>query len=250
MLKVTVLFEAHDPAAQARIAELEAERDAAERDATPSPLLSAMADIAKTGLLQAMADPEKFKEFLKLFQKPPCKPFDISSIIPSHTKIKDSKIGDVVTSDPPPAEPFLKVADSWTNLEPNNTVFVRRSWPDPTSIIARVQRVGGAIPIEMGAELHVWSLENEPGKSGNLGGAAKTAAAAAMAVDKVLHEAGWILLGDYDYDTFPNAFRDLSKASDIHDIHDIHDDEDGDEGEDNLPPVQAKPAKSPRKPRA
>lgn len=247
MLKVTLLFEAHDPLAQARIAELEAERDAAERDTTPSPLFGAMTDLAKVALTQAMSDPEKFKEFLKLFNKQ--KSFDVSTLVSSLASSSGAggssassssadSAGDTDSTDdtgndtsndtstpsptPPGPGPFssnLKIAQIWTRLDPKSpAVFVRRSssWPRPAPVIARIQRVGGDIPIEMGAELHVWSLEADA-KANNLaqapelanfGGAARTTTAAAMAADKVLRGAGWILLGDYDYDAFPGETSD------------------------------------------
>jgi len=267
MLKVTLLLEAHDPLAQARIAELEAERDAAERDTTPSPFLGAVTDLAKIALTQAMEDPAKFQEFLKLF-KDKRKPFNMSTLVSSLASSSSSSAGSAGStgnagsagsagsaddaaavwgddadsaddnaddadnadnaddtagnagspSKPPPGTPgpfSSSFAEPWTRLDPESaTVFVRRRFSHPASrpapIIARVQRVGGDIPVELGAELHVWSLEASASQAAHFGGASKTAAGAAMAADKALRDAKWFLLGDYDYNTFPSEHLDTS----------------------------------------
>ena len=254
MLKVTLLFEAHDPLAQARIAELEAERDEMERDAKngPSPLL----DLAKMTLQQAMTDPAKFKEFLALFQgkRKDFLPLSLGSVTRTSSVVSAAKsdtpagtaagtpagtstggtstggtstggtaTGGTAATEAPNTDsdtscgsgsdtsnsdgepPVQQFADGWIWMDKG--AFARHtpywSWrPSPKTIVARVEPVGGAVPIvfESGAEIYVWSVLVKDEL--RMQGASCSAEDAAEQADKHLRAAGWVLVKGYDYDVF------------------------------------------------
>lgn len=265
MLKVTVLFEAHDPMAQDRIKKLEAERDAAERDAsrTPSPIFGAMTDLAKVALTQAMSDPEKFQEFLKLFQNKR-KPFDVSdfmSSLPKYGAAENSGPSEVPTPVPAPSAASgssasgssasgssasdsipkladlpadLKIAEAWTRLDSSllgSDLFVRET--SALSIVPFQNFQKSPHPPSVVARVQrIGDLEASAelhawslvqGKPTDFG-AAKTAVAAATLADKALRDAGWILLGDYG--AFSSSREDADPPDDdpvLDADNDLHD---------------------------
>jgi len=85
---------------------------------------------------------------------------------------------------------FVRYSPSWT-------------WrPRPKTIVARVEPVGGAIPIESGAEIYVWSVLVK-GEL-RIQGASHSAKGAAEQADNHLRAATpeWVLLGGYNYSMF------------------------------------------------